>query len=264
MVWKFSHRSGHVRSLITTINVRSDSEVSENSPQSQHKTTLMTDRLKDPSLVSSLRQMSTSCEIPDTERHSTQVTDVKKREDELIQDQFSSMADDLPVEEDADLDILAEMEDPPVLERFASLPLPSHTYTLAHYIEHSTTLQKLVELGVDLSRVEKRERVPSELLKMDFENDIKDKLIFLTDVGIPGKELGRFITKNPHILLEEVGELQARVDYLKSKKFSDAAISQIASRAPYFLSFSVSFKFCLKITSFYIDLVITIWNNKVL
>ncbi|PIK37845.1 putative transcription termination factor 3, mitochondrial-like [Apostichopus japonicus] len=151
----------------------------------------------------------------------------------------SSMDISLPVEADVDLDILAAMDDPPVLEQFASLPLPSHTYTLASYVEHSVTLQKLVELGVDLSKVEKKEGIPTELLKMDFETDIQEKLIYLNSIGVAGEKLGRFVTRNPHILLEEVEELQARVGYLKSKKFSDVAISQIVNRAPYFLSFSV-------------------------
>lgn len=138
-----------------------------------------------------------------------------------------------------EIDILAEMDEPPVLEPYAQLPLPSYTYTLASYIEQSPTLQKLVELGVDLSKVEKKQGVPSELLKMDFERDIKDKLFFLNSVGVEGEELGNFVTKNPHILLEDVQNLEARVNYLKSKKFTDEAITKIVSRAPYFLSFSV-------------------------
>ncbi|XP_071479576.1 transcription termination factor 3, mitochondrial-like [Diadema antillarum] len=119
------------------------------------------------------------------------------------------------------------------------MPLMPETYTLASYVDQSETLQKLVQMGVDLSKIQKRRGVASLLMRMDFERDIKDKLSFLHHCGLPGEELGSFVTKNPFIFGEELQNLEARVHYLQEMKFSPEAISQIISRAPYFLNFSI-------------------------
>lgn len=46
------------------------------------------------------------------------------------------------------------------------------TQTFAAYANKSPTLQKLVDLGVDLSRIEKRKDIPNLLMGMDFDRDI--------------------------------------------------------------------------------------------
>lgn len=46
------------------------------------------------------------------------------------------------------------------------------TQTFAAYANKSPTLQKLVDLGVDLSRIEKRKDIPKLLMGMDFDRDI--------------------------------------------------------------------------------------------
>ncbi|KAM9308437.1 transcription termination factor 3, mitochondrial [Gastrophryne carolinensis] len=118
-------------------------------------------------------------------------------------------------------------------------PIPLSSYSLRDYVDHSETLQKLVMLGVDLSKLEKRPNVGTFLLKLDFENDISKILFFLKDVGLEDSQLGPFLTKNPFILGQDLEILQTRVDYLKSKKFSNIAIARMVSRAPYLLNFSV-------------------------
>jgi hypothetical protein len=45
-------------------------------------------------------------------------------------------------------------------------------------------------------------------------------------------------TKNPFLLTEHLDDLQVRVDYLASKKFSREEIAGIASRSPFWLSMS--------------------------
>ncbi|XP_072007568.1 transcription termination factor 3, mitochondrial isoform X2 [Engystomops pustulosus] len=117
--------------------------------------------------------------------------------------------------------------------------IPPESFTLRHYVDSSETLQKLVLLGVDLSQLEKRPNVGTFLLKLDFEKDISKILFFLKDVGVEDKQLGAFLTKNPFILSEDLDNLQKRVAYLSSKKFSRQAIARIVSRAPYLLNFSV-------------------------
>lgn len=118
-------------------------------------------------------------------------------------------------------------------------PIPPESCTLRDYVDSSETLQKLVMLGVDLSKLEKRPNVGTFLLKLDFEKDISKILFFLKDVGVEDNQLGPFLTKNPFILSEDLDNLHKRVAYLSSKKFSRTAIARIVSRAPYLLNFSV-------------------------
>ncbi|XP_063780238.1 transcription termination factor 3, mitochondrial [Pseudophryne corroboree] len=119
------------------------------------------------------------------------------------------------------------------------IPVPPDSLTLQDYVDHSETLQKLVLLGVDLSKLEKRPNVGTFLLKLDFEKDISKILLFLKDLGLEDSQLGPFLTKNPFILREDIDKLHKRVAYLSSKKFSKSAITQIVARAPYLLNFSV-------------------------
>ncbi|XP_077862761.1 transcription termination factor 3, mitochondrial-like [Saccoglossus kowalevskii] len=111
--------------------------------------------------------------------------------------------------------------------------------TFATYVDQSETLSNLVKIGMDLSKVQKRWTFKDNLIKMDFDKDIKDKLSFLHHVGVDDSLLGKFLTKNPFILMESVDNLEARVAYLNLKNFTDEAISQIITRAPYFLNFSI-------------------------
>ncbi|XP_040287600.1 transcription termination factor 3, mitochondrial [Bufo bufo] len=118
-------------------------------------------------------------------------------------------------------------------------PIPPESFTLQHYVTSSETLQKLVMLGVDLSKLENRPYVGTFLLKLDFERDISKILFFLKDVGVEDSQLGPLLTKNPFILSQDLDNLHKRVAYLSSKKFSRHAIARMISRAPYLLNFSV-------------------------
>ncbi|XP_072266980.1 transcription termination factor 3, mitochondrial isoform X2 [Pyxicephalus adspersus] len=133
----------------------------------------------------------------------------------------------------SELDVIPEDEGPQIA------PIPPSSYTLKKYVDHSETLQKLVMLGVDLSKLEKRPNVGTFLLKLDFEKDIQKILFFLKDVGVEDNQLGPLLTKNPFILSEDLDNLQKRVAYLRSRKFSQKAIARMVSRAPYLLNFSV-------------------------
>ncbi|XP_075069939.1 transcription termination factor 3, mitochondrial [Mixophyes fleayi] len=134
------------------------------------------------------------------------------------------------------LDVITE-EEAALIDPY--IPIPPDSVTLRDYVDHSETLQKLVVLGVDLSKLEKRPNVGTFLLKLDFEKDISKILFFLKDVGLEDSQLGPFLTKNPFILSEDLDNLHKRVAYLSSRKFSSQAIAQIVSRAPYLLNFSV-------------------------
>jgi len=136
---------------------------------------------------------------------------------------------------------------PKIDEKFASLyegineihitpALPSRSFNLAPYVNESETLRCLVDLGVDLSKVEKNPDVAGYILKMDLQKDVKPYLLFLRTVGIPDDQLGQFITKNPGIFQQDLDHLQVRINYLASKKFSIDAVSRIITKAPDVLS----------------------------
>ncbi|XP_071948453.1 transcription termination factor 3, mitochondrial-like [Antedon mediterranea] len=143
-----------------------------------------------------------------------------------------------PFDDNTYVDILAETETPTILDSYTKPSLPAQTFTLQSFVQQSPTLQKLVHLGVDLHKIQKRQDAANAILKMDFDRDIKDKIAFLYNVGVASDNLGNFITKNPHILSDELNSLEVRISYLNSKKFSKDSISLIVNRAPYFLSFS--------------------------
>ncbi|XP_065345482.1 transcription termination factor 3, mitochondrial [Cloeon dipterum] len=93
-------------------------------------------------------------------------------------------------------------------------PPLGRTQTFAAYVNRSPTLQKLVDLGVDLSVVEKKEGVPEKLLQLDFDKHITKHILFLTDVGVPAGDIGLLLTRNPAILFEDLEILQQRIKYL--------------------------------------------------
>ncbi|XP_072042390.1 transcription termination factor 3, mitochondrial-like [Amphiura filiformis] len=148
--------------------------------------------------------------------------------------------DAVPSESEDERDVLAKRKVPKAVEEYAEQPLMPISYTLASYVEQSEVLQKLIQLGVDLSKVEKRRGgVGEKILKMNFDPDVTEKISFLHFVGVESDSLGKFLTKNPHILLEDQENLEKRVKYLTSKKFDQTAIAQIVNRAPYILCFPV-------------------------
>lgn len=125
---------------------------------------------------------------------------------------------------------------PQSLEDFPNYFPP--TFNFASYVNKSETLQKFVELGVDLSKIEKRKGLPQYLLRLDFERDVKPHLFFLHDLGMPAEYFGDFLTRNPLIFKESIDDMETRVYYLRSKKFSIEQVQNIVGRNPFWLSFS--------------------------
>ncbi|CRL01140.1 CLUMA_CG014487, isoform A [Clunio marinus] len=114
----------------------------------------------------------------------------------------------------------------------------SPTFNFAAYINKSETLRKFVELGVDLSKLEKKKGIAQFILKLDFDKNVKDYLILLHDLGLPPECYGYMLTKNPLILKESISDLETRIFYLRSKKFSLEQVQEIVGKNPYWLSFS--------------------------
>ncbi|XP_022212776.2 transcription termination factor 3, mitochondrial [Drosophila obscura] len=112
------------------------------------------------------------------------------------------------------------------------------SFNLAAYVNNSSTLQQLVSLGVDLHSIERRKGLGEFVLRLDFEKNIKPCLSFLADQGIAPDDFGKMITKNPLLFKEDLDDLQTRVEYLKSKRFSDEARQRIFTQNPFWLMFS--------------------------
>lgn len=67
-----------------------------------------------------------------------------------------------------------------VLEEPQQLPDLSHiapelrpTFNFAYYANKSDVIQKLIDLGVDFHKIEQKKKLPTYLLKLDFEKDVK-------------------------------------------------------------------------------------------
>lgn len=110
------------------------------------------------------------------------------------------------------------------------------SFNLAAYVNQSETLQNLINLNVNLSKIEKKPHLVYKILKLDFERDLKKSILFLKDY-VEVEKLGDFITKNPLILCEPLDDLEVRINYLKSKKFNDIQLREIITRNPFWLMY---------------------------
>lgn len=139
----------------------------------------------------------------------------------------------------AELSALEEIGDEESVSISVPTAFPPDSVSLRDYVDQSETLCKLVQLGVNLWKLEQRPNVGSMLLRLNFDTDVAPRLLFLKDIGVEDSRFGYIITHNPFILTEDLENLQARVNYLKSKKFSSETVASMVSRAPYLLNFSV-------------------------
>lgn len=112
------------------------------------------------------------------------------------------------------------------------------TFNFAAYVDKSETLQKFVELGVDLSKIEKKKGLPQFVLKLDFNRDVKPHLVFLHDLGIQPEDFAHFLTKNPLFFKYPLEDLETRLYYLRSKKFELEQVQMIVVKDPFWLNFS--------------------------
>nr|XP_020487369.1 transcription termination factor 3, mitochondrial [Labrus bergylta] len=189
-----------------------------------------------------------------TEHRATEVKENKETEElskasvVAYKNPLLPIRDALPVTESQmslDLDAAAEFS---ALEQIGDeeaigISVPSHmppaSTSLRDYVDQSETLSKLVQLGVNLWKLEQRPNVGSMLLRLNFNTDVAPRLLFLKEVGVEHSRFGYIITHNPFILTESLENLQSRVNYLRSKKFSSETVASMVSRAPYLLNFSV-------------------------
>lgn len=134
---------------------------------------------------------------------------------------------------------LEDIDDEEAVSISVAVPPPPSSTSLRDYVDKSETLSKLVQLGVSLWKLEQRPNVGSMLLRLDFEADVAPKLLFLKDIGVDDSRFGYVISHNPFIFTESLENLETRVNYLMSKKFSLETVASMVARAPYLLNFSV-------------------------
>lgn len=105
-------------------------------------------------------------------------------------------------------------------------------YNLAYFANSSQVLKTFIEMGVSIREWDKNTAIGSFVLQLDFERDVKPRLLFLHDIGLAAEAHAQIITKNPMLFKESIDDLKVRVEYLKSKKFTDDAIRAIITKAP--------------------------------
>lgn len=162
-----------------------------------------------------------------------------RRQQPASPEEISDLPDRMPESRSSDDDDLPEVFKPATAEIIENTPtFSTPTFNFAAYANKSETIQKLVGLGVNLSKIEKKKGFPQYVLKLDFERDIKKHLLFLHDLGVPAEEFGYFITKNPLIFKESIEDLETRVYYLRAKNFEVSQVCDIVVRNPFWLSFA--------------------------
>lgn len=113
------------------------------------------------------------------------------------------------------------------------------TFNLAAYANKSEVLRELTKLGVELYKLDKKVDLAEHILKLDFNKDIVPIIQFLHDNGVNPDDLGQVLSKNPAILIESLEDLNVRINYLESKKFTKEMILNIITEFPIWLSNSV-------------------------
>lgn len=114
------------------------------------------------------------------------------------------------------------------------------SFNLASYDSRTQTLQELLKIGVELHVWERKPELAEAILLLDFERDIKPYIEFLTGKKVSPKALRYILTKNPMLFQQELENLEIRLKYLESKKFTSSMIVQIMTLFPSFLSLTTA------------------------
>jgi len=80
-------------------------------------------------------------------------------------------------------------------------PSLKKSFNLAAYVNSSDTLQQLVKLNVDLSKIDKHVDLASHIVRADFKTDIEPYVLFLLDNGVKIDEVHAVLNINPFILM---------------------------------------------------------------
>jgi len=85
----------------------------------------------------------------------------------------------------------------------------------------------------DMQKIsQKNQEIADQMLKSDFKRVILPRISFLLSLGLEKSEIGPVFCRHPPLAYNEINKMQGRVDYLRSKKFSDDSIAKIIKTAP--------------------------------
>ncbi|WKY17132.1 hypothetical protein Q1695_001616 [Nippostrongylus brasiliensis] len=116
---------------------------------------------------------------------------------------------------------------------------PVYSRSIVPFINYSPLLQAFVDIGVNLFEVEQTTRAAKHLLRLDMEKEVMPKLQWLVSLGFDVNDLGEYLTRNPFFLLQDLNDLEARVNYLTSMKFSNEDVCKIIKDFRYWLNVDV-------------------------
>ena len=115
-------------------------------------------------------------------------------------------------------------------EELDAIPINRPTFNIAKIIEDCPSLQRLVDLGVDLSVWEDNYFSSQNMeiaLRLNFDVDVKPIMLWMMDKGVDIKDLAEIFTKNPRIFNVPLDEMNNAVEYLNSKNFARSGIQEI-------------------------------------
>lgn len=114
-----------------------------------------------------------------------------------------------------------------------------YSRSIVPFVNYSPLLQALVDIGVNLFEIEQTTRAAKHLLRLDMQTEVKPKLQWIVSLGFDVNDLGDYITRNPFFLLQDLDDMQARVNYLTSMKFTNEDVCKIVKDFRYWLNVDV-------------------------
>lgn len=143
-------------------------------------------------------------------------------------------------EGELDNSILSDPPSPSNPHPFDASELPPvHSHSLVPFVNHSPLLRFLVDIGVDLAEIENTTSVGRHLLRLQME-DVRLKIeLMQKEIGFENEQIGGYLTRNPFFLLQDVNDMQTRLNYLEMKKFTKSERLKIVNEYRYWLNCNV-------------------------
>lgn len=92
---------------------------------------------------------------------------------------------------------------------------------------------------MDLAEVDQTTSIGKYLLRLQME-DVRQKIeLMQNEIGFKNEEIGKYLTRNPFFLLQDVNDMQTRLNYLEMKKFTKAEKKKIVEVYRYWLNCNV-------------------------
>lgn len=115
-------------------------------------------------------------------------------------------------------------------EELDAIPINRPTFNISKIIEDCPSLQRLVDLGVDLSVWEDNVYGSENMeiaLRLNFDVDVKPIMLWLMEKGVDIRDQAALFTRNPQIFKKTLDEMNNAIEYLKSKDFARQGIKEI-------------------------------------